>query len=178
MNRNDTDAMPYHGNLLIREAVPGDAQAMAEIHISSWIKAYTGIIPADEIEKRSAGRYDVWKNALSSGHNNYIALLDGRPAGLMRIHPCRDENLKGAGEIGAVYVHGDLLGKGIGRKMIEFALDKLKNMGFSIVVLWVLEDNMRARRFYEKCGFCLDGTRRVKIIGIPLTTLRYRIDLT
>jgi RimJ/RimL family protein N-acetyltransferase len=41
-------------------------------------------------------------------------------------------------------------------------------------VLWVLEDNSRARRFYERGGWRPDGTTRVeKLSGEPVPQLRY-----
>ena len=45
------------------------------------------------------------------------------------------------------------MGKGYGSALLECALDELGRLGFRQVLLWVLEDNMRARAFYEKCGF-------------------------
>jgi len=41
-------------------------------------------------------------------------------------------------------------------------------------VLWVLEDNERARRFYDRGGWTADGETRVESIGgEPVKQLRY-----
>jgi len=47
--------------------------------------------------------------------------------------------------------------------------------GFTAVVLWVLETNARARRFYEVAGFAPDGGEQVETFGaVPLREVRYR----
>lgn len=40
-----------------------------------------------------------------------------------------------------------------------------KKNGYSKIYLWVLEDNQRARRFYESMGFQANGDRIVQNIG-------------
>jgi hypothetical protein len=41
-------------------------------------------------------------------------------------------------------------------------------------MLWVLEDNPRARRFYEAGGWSTDGTiRPIEIFGIDVPEIRY-----
>lgn len=45
------------------------------------------------------------------------------------------------------------IGKGYGRLLLNKCIEELKQCGFSKVLLWVLEDNHRARKFYEKNGF-------------------------
>jgi RimJ/RimL family protein N-acetyltransferase len=42
--------------------------------------------------------------------------------------------------------------------MLEEALGQI---GDCPVFLWAFQENRRARRFYEKHGFCWDGTERV-----------------
>ena len=45
-------------------------------------------------------------------------------------------------------------------------------------VLWVLEDNPRARRFYEREGWDLDGARKEdEFLGVRVAEVRYSIRL-
>ena len=53
----------------------------------------------------------------------------------------------------------------------------LRSRGFTEVVLWVLAENMDARRFYEKMGFTPDGASRTIILGKPLEAVRYHKTL-
>ena len=61
--------------------------------------------------------------------------------------------------------------------MLDFAVNKFKSMGYKGIFLWVLEKNNKARRCYEKHGFCFDGTKREVTYGKLLVKLRYVPDL-
>jgi len=51
----------------------------------------------------------------------------------------------------------------------------LRESGYREVILWVLEDNPRARRFYEREGWALDGGRKEdEFLGVQVTEVRYR----
>lgn len=169
-------------NLLIRKATLSDAPDMANILMRSWEAAYAGIIPDEAIREKNAGRPAMWQKTLSGEHHNYIALDGDTPAGLMGLCPSRDDDLSPAlrplvGEVGAIYLHPDFWDRGYGREMMAFALDTLGRQGFSVITLWVLEENTRARRFYEKCGFYFDGTQKEIVIGKPLVEVRCRKDI-
>jgi hypothetical protein len=57
-------------------------------------------------------------------------------------------------------------------------LGALRAAGFVTAHLWVLEDNPRARHFYERGGWMLDdGRREEEFLGVPITEVRYRITL-
>lgn len=165
-------------NLTIRKAVLSDAGDTANILMRSWEAAYAGIIPDETIREKNAARPAMWQKELSGEHHNYIALSNDIPVGLVRFHQSRDADLPNAGEIIAIYLHPDHWGKGYGRELMAFSLETLKRNGFDIIVLWVLEENARARRFYEGCGFSFDGTKKEVVIGKPISEVRYRIELT
>ena len=57
--------------------------------------------------------------------------------------------------------------------MIEYAAIALQKKGFSSMLIWVLKENVRARRFYEKCGFTLSGAKKEIIIGKTLIEVQY-----
>ena len=55
------------------------------------------------------------------------------------------------------------------------AVEKLKERGFRDILLWVLEENRRARDFYEKAGFFSAGNfMEDEIGGKPLREVLYR----
>ena len=62
------------------------------------------------------------------------------------------ENTDIDSEIIAIYVDCDKLGNGIGRSLIEYVKKDLKNKNKTKMVIWCLEKNQNARKFYEKMG--------------------------
>jgi ribosomal protein S18 acetylase RimI-like enzyme len=65
-----------------------------------------------------------------------------------------------AGEVGelyALYVTPVWWSAGAGRALMGSVLAALKAERYRRVVLWVLADNARARRFYDRAGFAPDG---------------------
>ncbi len=61
------------------------------------------------------------------------------------------------GEVYALYVAPDWWSTGTGRSLMARATAALADAGYERGVLWVLEANARARRFYEKAGWAADG---------------------
>ena len=64
-------------NYTVRPATQGDAQAIAEIHVTTWQSAYEGIIPDEDlagiqIDKRLA----LWKEAIEYGEPQVHVVVD------------------------------------------------------------------------------------------------------
>ena len=68
------------------------------------------------------------------------------------------QNADNGAEIIAIHSLPESWGSGLGQAMLEEAM---KQIGEKPVFLWAFKENNRARRFYEKHGFCWDGTERV-----------------
>ena len=81
---------------------------------------------------------------------------------------------RGAVELYGIHVDPGLVGTGVGRLLMANALAQLSEMGGERAVLWVLEDNERARRFYARGGWYPDGATRVEPVNDePVRQLRY-----
>jgi len=57
------------------------------------------------------------------------------------------------GELDGLFVEPDLWGHGIGRALVDAATHQARSRGLALKVI----ANPRARRFYEHCGFSLEG---------------------
>lgn len=77
------------------------------------------------------------------------------------------------GEVWGLYLMPEYWSKGIGTELINWGLNELKKRNYDKVTLWVLEDNLKARIFYEKIGFKHDGTIKEINIGKILNECRY-----
>ena len=165
---------------IIRKAVPEDAYEYSACHISSWRSAYKGIVPDEILNNLSLEeRAEKFKQNLQEFKDvlYYCPIYEGKIIGKLIISKSHDEDKPNACEVGAIYLIEEFWGKSYGRQMMNFAIDMLRNMGYNEIFLWVLEENSRARRFYEKCGFSFDGAKKEIIIGKPLIEIRYVINL-
>jgi len=62
--------------------------------------------------------------------------------------------------------------------LINFGEKELKSRSFEKNSLWVLEENINARKFYEKLGFKHDGAVKKLNIGKELNEYRYIKNIT
>jgi GNAT superfamily N-acetyltransferase len=69
----------------------------------------------------------------------------------------RARGFTGRAEVYAFYVHPDAWGTGVAADLMERTEVRLRAEGFDQAVLWVLDDNPRARAFYEKFGWAASG---------------------
>ena len=65
------------------------------------------------------------------------------------------------GWLNGLYVLPEEWGSGVSGQLHDEALRTLAGAGATTARLWVLEDNPRARRFYERRGWQTDGSERV-----------------
>lgn len=166
---------------MIRKALPSDAKAIAQVHISSWQDAYRDLMPAeylDSLEATLARREASWMRSIESGESDvWVAERDGQVVGWISVGASRDEDAAGgnAGEVLAVYVLAGYWQMGVGQALWEAGLRELKEQGFQRLTLWVLSGNERAIRFYQRAG-CVEeagSERGLQRGGVDLVEVRY-----
>jgi GNAT superfamily N-acetyltransferase len=163
----------------IRPAKTGDADAIAGVHVRSWQAAYVGVVPQAILDGLSVERRAAqWRDVIEHDGDERVWVVDegGQVRGFASIGPARDDDLPpGSGELYAIYLEPEAWGTGIGRALFEAAVDDLRGRRSGPLVLWVLTDNPRARRFYEAAGWAHDGTTRMlDFDGTPIEEVRYR----
>ena len=165
---------------LIRKAVPDDAESIAHVKTRSWQAAYRGQLPdclLDSLDQELLPRTEFWRTEISSPrspkHEIWVAETDARVEGFVALGPERQADP--AGEIYAIYVNPHRWNQGIGRMLFSRATDRLAAAGYPAAILWVLESNTRARRFYEIAGWTLDGKTKTESLpgGVQLQEVRY-----
>jgi ribosomal protein S18 acetylase RimI-like enzyme len=161
---------------IIRRATPEDAARLGEIHVFGWRMAYRGLV-SDEIlfgKLRVVKRAEAFRKVLEEGsEETYVAESEGILRGFMTIGDCRDPD-KGpdAFELWGIYVDPCFLRGGYGSRLLQFCEAEARSRGRSELLLWVFEENPRARAFYEKQGLCPDGKRQL-IEGLGAYEVRY-----
>jgi ribosomal protein S18 acetylase RimI-like enzyme len=149
----------------VRSATTDDAPAIARVNVESWQAAYRGIVSDRFLREVSVDvRERAWRDRVLSDPSRLtlVAERDGEVLGYCGLStPSRDEDAAfGVAEIAAVYVHPDAWRTGAGGALMESALAALRDAGWRVATLWVFEANLRARGFYERYGFTLDGSRQ------------------
>lgn len=168
---------------MVRNARPEDARAIARVHTRSWQVGYAHAFPSDTLAGISVEvRAERWAERLASPPRPPAAVLvaeiDGEVCGFASVGAARDDD-EAAGELYAIYVDPDHWGAGVGRALLAEAERRLSNGGFVEATLWVLDDNPRARRFYEAAGWEHDGgSKRETHLDTEVTEVRYRKALS
>jgi GNAT superfamily N-acetyltransferase len=63
-----------------------------------------------------------------------------------------------SGELDGLFVEPDLWGRGIGRALVDAATHEARKRGLALKVI----ANPSARRFYESCGFTVEGEEQTR----------------
>ena len=162
--------------ITIRKVLPEDAYDYAVCVISCWQSAYKKIVPDDFLNNMSANKeqwVEKYKIALTDPGDceYYCVIFENKIIGFFIIN-------KIDGEIWAIYLIEEFRGKGYGKEILDFAIGEFKQTEHKKISLWVFEENIRARRFYEKHNLYFDGTKRENDkYGKMLVQLKYVLDL-
>lgn len=168
----------------LRAATVADAAAIAEIHVRAWQTAFRGIVPDDRLDAlRVEQRTDRFRQHLApaeSANQRFILAVSGGAAlGFVGFGTTRDEDVDPArvAEVHGLYVHPAHWRRGVGRRLLQAAIDELAADGYDTATLWTLAACEPTRAFYEAQGWCTDGvvTAWEDWEGVPL--VRYRMTL-
>jgi GNAT superfamily N-acetyltransferase len=192
-------------NATIRPGLPDDADMIADAHVRAWQVAYRGIVQDSFLDSPAfaLARRDGWRRTLSGDlpdgwdvdHRVLVPVVDDCVVGFghigrERIDVDDDPNgftLGDEGELYSFYLHPDAWGSGIAPALIDACHGALRKR-FSTACLWVLRENPRARRFYEREGWSATDVNDVKFwdgpqipdvppLAAPLAELRYQRSL-
>ncbi len=165
-------------SLIVRAALPGDASAIARIHVAAWQGAYAGIIDADYLAALSVPQRETyWAQAIAQSKPELLLAQDGEGSvtGWIAFGDCRDADVPATtGEVWAIYVDPAHWGQGAGQLLWRHARQHLTARGKTAASLWVLAANHRALRFYAAQGFAPEpaSARTLTIAGAPLGEVR------
>jgi GNAT superfamily N-acetyltransferase len=91
----------------------------------------------------------------SADHVLYVALIGGEVVGTFQrsLIPGLVARGRTRMKIESVHVRGDLRSKGIGAKMMRFAIEEARRLSVGLVELGSNKKRQDAHRFYERLGF-------------------------
>ena len=168
---------------VIRQAEVKDASGIAKIHVRTWQCVYRGQLPNSYLDSLSIEeRTEGWKKQLKNpkkGERSFVIEVNGRVVGWCTVGISRDEDAtKEVGELYGIYILPNYMGKGLGSKLMKYALSVLRKDGYKKATLWVLDTNEMTRKWYEFKGWKIEGKIKVDVReSVELHETRYMIDL-
>ena len=169
------------GSLVLRQANVGDALGIAQVHVGTWQNAYLGMIPDSflqglSVEQRARNWVEVLES-LDTESQIIVAEIDEVIVGFIGIGPSQDSEESDLGEVFAIYVDPNFQSQGVGSKLMHEGIQLLKNQGLTGAVLWVLDQNIGTRVWYESHGWEFNGRSKTeKRADFELLEYQYAID--
>jgi ribosomal protein S18 acetylase RimI-like enzyme len=146
----------YH----ILPAGPGDAAALARVHVRSWRETYDGLLPAAFLAQMNGAVYARrWRAMLMRPEPPELVLCAEGARGVVGY--CAGSKAGGAAQVSTLYILKVAQGRGLGRRLLGSVARVMAAQGASSLRLWVLNGNDGARAFYERLGGAPRGERAV-----------------
>ncbi len=165
--------------MIIREPILSDVSNIAKIHVDTWRTAYRGIVPDKYLEELSyEKKAKAWESIINGEikDSRYIFIAEDEDHGVIGFVTCGAEREGDAvyrGELYAIYVTDEYQNSGVGGLLFKRVTEKLIELGFNSMLIWALEDNHKARRFYEIKGGKKIKEKCVDIGGEKLKEVAY-----
>ncbi len=129
-----------------------EIRGKAFVHWKCWQEVYPGLVSQAYLDSLTLEKCE--EIAFRWPDNILVAKDADRVVGFVG-YGDRGGEAPDTGEVFALYVLPEYHGTGVGQRLMEAALERLAT--YPQLCLWVLKDNGRAIRFYEKCGFHATG---------------------
>lgn len=144
-----------NSSLTVREPQEGDAAQIAQVHVTAWKQAYSGLLPERFWDDQAlANRIQLWTDVIADDDHRScarVAELAGKIIGIAMAGVPRDDDVDGATELFLMYLLAEHYGSGAADALLHEVL------GEESASLWVFAENARAQAFYRKHGFTADG---------------------
>ncbi len=135
----------------IRDATAADLDAMAAVWLRSALTAYADIFPPEAPKPTIESLVEALRGAQC-----LVAVDRSAVIGLVQASD---------GWLSHLYVDPEYWRRGVGARLHDAALDRLRELGYEGASLWVLRENTLARAMYERRGWVL--TEAVRPVYAP-----------
>ena len=150
--------MPLPENFRLRDASAADAAALALVAQASFLGSFVGTLRGEDILGHCSAQLSERKFADS---HFALAEVKGAPVGYAMLYPpdLPMELRAGDIELKRIYVLPRFHGAGVGRALMDWSLQRARDLGMKRLLLGVYEGNSAALAFYARHGFETCGTR-------------------
>lgn len=164
----------------IRKADKNDISVIAHIINEAWKVTYKNIVPERDIIKYTdkISRESQISDYLDSGEVEFcIAKLNSSDCGVISYKRYDKDDYDDCAYIMQLYVLPDLQKSGVGKALMAYATDILKEKGYKRVILNTLEKNLNARAFYERLGYEYIGAEVSPLFSEKIIRALYKKEL-
>jgi len=164
----------------VRPATVDDAAQIARVQTSSWQTSYRGILPdaildSMDPERRIPMRREILREPSAFNLVAYDTTF-GDIVGFCNAGQARREGPQ-VGELYEIYILDRAKRYGLGRELFESVVEWCEEQAMRSLIIWVLEDNHHARRFYEAMGGRAGARVSSTVRGFPVIERSYLWDL-
>ena len=157
---------------VVRQATPGDAEAVGRIWLTGWADGHVGNVPSGLVPHRQDPAQYLSRARDRVGSTWVAESAIGEILGFVVVK--RDE-------LEQVYVDRTARGTGVAAQLLRRGEDEVRRAGHSRAWLAVVAGNTRARAFYERQGWRDAGPftyqAETEAGTFPVPSHRYEIDL-
>ncbi|MEO0417637.1 MAG: GNAT family N-acetyltransferase [Pseudomonadota bacterium] len=169
--------------LIIRRVTPDEAEALAELGRETFIATFASDNDPANLVEYVAAAFDpseIRAQIGTDGSEFFFAEIDERPVGYLKLNTgaAQAEEMPGRTlEIERIYLTGEAQGLGLGKALLDLAVERAIENGCEAVWLGVWERNPKAKQFYETRGFVPFGSHTFVIGADYQTDILMRFDL-
>ncbi len=146
--------------LTIRTPTVADGPDVARIYVESWNEGFGHLLGRRELTNTEVTR---WAAGLVDGRARwFLAADEDATVGFAGVCPSRDPVDPGLGELDTIAVDPAHWRTGVGRTLMEAAVDSLREDGYARAILWTPDRYGRGHAFYERMGWERTGAARAE----------------
>lgn len=162
----------------VRRARPNDAPAVGLVQAAVWREAYAGVVPEEVLSALDPKDFAAaWRRSLEAppagAYRLLVSLAGAQVVGFAAVGPTQDPDADHeTAELSSLCVHPDARRSGHGSRLLNAAVDTLREAGATHVTCWVLAAADATRGFLAASGFAPDGAHRERVVGPDGETAR------
>lgn len=135
----------------IRKALKAELPVIRQLAFDIWPATYSSILSQEQLAYMLELFYSdaaLEKDFEKPGYSFFLLELDGKDAGFAGLELRADQTA----HLHKIYLSPHYQGKGLGKRMVHFIIDFVKNAGGHSLTLHVNRHN-KALQFYQAMGF-------------------------
>lgn len=158
------------GELKLRDLNPGDLGWVVHRHGVLYANEYGWSLEFEALVASIIG--DFVRNFDQNLDRCWIAELDGKVVGSVFIV----KHTESAAKLRMLYVEPEARGNGVGRKLVDAALEFSRAAGYANVMLWTNPQLTAARKIYEAVGFEMIEERTEHAFGVEFVSQTWKLE--